>query len=194
VLSGPQVLGIISVGQIEELRFVDEVALGFIGLAAGGKLRLLELRSMWRSVIKLAVALLLAQFAMAFAACLALAQWDYGGGGGINPVVAVSSSADGGAGAGAAEAQQQQQQLQQQQQQQQQQQLLAAGHSASSPSSSPGAQDEFFMVPMSLDQRVAVAGLVASLMAACSPSSALAVVDECRARGRYTSVMMVLTY
>ena len=49
------------------------------------------------------------------------------------------------------------------------------------------------MVPMSLDQRVAVAGLVAALMAACSPSSALAVVDECRARGRFTSVMMGTT-
>eukprot|EP00937_MAST-01D_sp_MAST-1D-sp2_P007387 g7387.t1 len=49
------------------------------------------------------------------------------------------------------------------------------------------------MGEMSLPQRLAVASLVAALMAACSPSSALAVVDECRARGRFTSVMLGAT-
>ncbi len=50
VLAGPSVLGLIPHGAPEHLRFLDQISLAFIGLAAGGELYLKELRGHLRSV------------------------------------------------------------------------------------------------------------------------------------------------
>ena len=45
ILAGPHVLGLISEGAPEKLRFLDQICLGFIALAAGNELNYRELRS-----------------------------------------------------------------------------------------------------------------------------------------------------
>ena len=62
ILAGPWVLGLISEGAIEKLRFVDQIALAFIAFAAGGELYLKELRSRFKSIAWLTVGLVSSTF------------------------------------------------------------------------------------------------------------------------------------
>ncbi len=59
VLAGPSILGLIPHGAPEHLRFLDQIALAFIGFAAGGELYLKELRGHLRSVVWTTVGLVL---------------------------------------------------------------------------------------------------------------------------------------
>ncbi len=49
VVCGPYVTVMVTAADAEKLRWVNDVALGFIGLSAGGKLRLEEVRENWRA-------------------------------------------------------------------------------------------------------------------------------------------------
>ncbi len=50
IVAGPYVLGLVSLELTDKLRFVDEIALGFIAFAAGAELYLKELRSRFKSI------------------------------------------------------------------------------------------------------------------------------------------------
>jgi Kef-type K+ transport system membrane component KefB len=50
ILFGPYVLDFVSVGTVRELKLIDDLALTFIALAAGGELRIRELRERRRSI------------------------------------------------------------------------------------------------------------------------------------------------
>jgi Kef-type K+ transport system membrane component KefB len=51
ILFGPHALELISVGTVRDLKLIDDLALTFIALAAGGELRLAELRQRRRSIV-----------------------------------------------------------------------------------------------------------------------------------------------
>ncbi|MGK7312409.1 MAG: cation:proton antiporter [Candidatus Longimicrobiales bacterium M2_2A_002] len=50
VLAGPDVFGLLSTGDVEQLRLINEIALSLIALAAGGELRLEAVRERLRSI------------------------------------------------------------------------------------------------------------------------------------------------
>lgn len=50
LVAGPYVLGLISHGAIEQLRFVDQISLAFIAFAAGAEIHVGSLRGRWRSI------------------------------------------------------------------------------------------------------------------------------------------------
>ncbi len=62
ILVGPHVLGFIHVEALEKLRFIDEVSLAFIALAAGSELYLKELRDRLRSIRFITTGLVIATF------------------------------------------------------------------------------------------------------------------------------------
>lgn len=117
ILVGPYVLDLIHEDAVETLRFVDEVALGFIAISAGSELHLRELQGRLKSIAWVTLALTVATFLT------------------VSIVVF----------------------------------LLA--------STIP------FMRDMTTSVRVAVAILVGAIMIARSPSSAIAIINELRAKG-----------
>jgi len=50
ILAGPQVLQVVSAGSLARVHFLDQIALGFIGFAAGAHLYLPELKSRFRTI------------------------------------------------------------------------------------------------------------------------------------------------
>ena len=127
ILVGPFGLELLTSASVAGLRFVDETALAFIGLAAGAELHYRELRSRLRSIRWITFGLVVTTFTAVVSVVLALAD-------GI-PFVA-------GLGSGG---------------------------------------------------RLAVALLAGSVLIARSPSSAIAVVNELRARGPFTRTVLGVT-
>ena len=127
VLLGPEVSNFVTVETVSELRLIDDLALSFIALAAGGELRLAELRPRARSVM------LTLLFTVAF----------------VFPGVAA---------------------------------FVVAAQSLL-PFVPAGATSEL----------IAVAGIVGAVALARSPSSAIAIISECRARGPFTETTLGVT-
>lgn len=127
ILVGPYVLDLIHEDAVETLRFVDEVALGFIAISAGSELHLRELQGRLKSIAWVTLALTVATFLT------------------VSIVVF----------------------------------LLA--------STIP------FMRDMTTSVRVAVAILVGAIMIARSPSSAIAIINELRAKGPFTKTAIGVT-
>lgn len=62
ILAGPHVLDLVSESAVARLKFVDEIALGFIAFAAGGELYLREMRSSFRSIAWVTLGLVTSTF------------------------------------------------------------------------------------------------------------------------------------
>jgi Trk K+ transport system NAD-binding subunit/Kef-type K+ transport system membrane component KefB len=127
VLAGPSVLGMIPAEAIPKLRLVDQMALAFIGFAAGGELHLRELQRHLRTVALTTGGLVVSTFILGTIA----AAWFFQ----KIPVIAELGDL----------------------------------------------------------QRWAVAGLAGSILVARSPSSAIAIVRELRARGPFTRTALGVT-
>ncbi len=127
VIAGPSVLGMIPAEALPKLRLVDQMALAFIGFAAGGELHLQELRRHLRTVALTTGGLVLATFTLG----TITAAWLF------QRVPAIAELGD--------------------------------------------------------LQRWAVAGLAGSILVARSPSSAIAIVRELRARGPFTRTALGVT-
>lgn len=126
-LAGPSVLGMIPVEALPKLRFVDQIALAFIGFAAGAELHLRELRGRLRTIAWTTGGLVVTTFTIGtFAAYTLFAR-----------VPAIAGLGDAG--------------------------------------------------------RLAVAGLAGAILVARSPSSAIAIVRELRARGPFTRTALGVT-
>ncbi len=127
IIAGPYVLGLVSVELIESLRFIDEIALGFIAFAAGSELYLKELRSRLRSIGIISVSLI-----------------------SIVPIIGTIGV------------------------------LLLADYIP-------------FMQNLGLTERIAVAILAGTILVARSPSSAIAIINELRAKGTFTQTVLGVT-
>jgi len=127
MLAGPCVLGLISVEEVESLRFVDQISLAFIAFAAGGELYLKELQTRFRSIKWVTVGLVASTFILGTFTVLLLADFIP------------------------------------------------------------------FMRAMPVASRVAVAILAGAILVARSPSSAMAVVTELRAKGPFTQTTLGVT-
>jgi Kef-type K+ transport system membrane component KefB len=127
ILLGPQVSDFVTAETVHELKLIDDLALSFIALAAGGELRLSELRPRARSV---ALTLLFTVVV-------------------VFPGVALF--------------------------------VLAAKPLLP------------FIEPGATAQLLAVAGIIGAFALARSPSSAIAIISECRARGPFTETALGVT-
>lgn len=127
VIAGPSVLGMIPAEALPKLRIVDQMALAFIGFAAGGELHLQELRRHLRTVALTTSGLVISTFIMG----TITAAWLF------QKIPAIADLGD--------------------------------------------------------LQRWAVAGLAGSILVARSPSSAIAIVRELRARGPFTRTALGVT-
>jgi Kef-type K+ transport system membrane component KefB/Trk K+ transport system NAD-binding subunit len=127
VLVGPYGLDLISTETVESLRFIDEMALGFIAFAAGSELYLKDLRDRLKSIAWVTVGLVISTFTLGTAAILLLADYIP------------------------------------------------------------------FMRALPLTGRLAIAVLGGSILVARSPSSAIAIVNELRAKGPFTRTILGVT-
>ncbi len=64
IVAGPYVLDLISVEATLNLRFVDEISLGFIAFAAGGELYLKELKTRVKSIAWVTTSLVVCTFSL----------------------------------------------------------------------------------------------------------------------------------
>jgi Kef-type K+ transport system membrane component KefB len=127
ILLGPQVANLVTAETVAELKLIDDLALSFIALAAGGELRLAELRPRARSVMWTLLCTVV--FVLpGVAAFVVLAR----------PLLP-------------------------------------------------------FIEPGSTPQLFAVAAIVGAFALARSPSSAIAIINECRARGPFTETALGVT-
>ena len=124
---GPYALGFITADGLGSLRFIDQLSLAFIALAAGNELHLDELRDRLRSIAWVTVGLVVTTFVMGSAAVYLLAE------------------------------------------------MLP------------------FTASMGSGARIAVAMLAGSILVARSPSSAIAIVKEMRAKGPFTHTVLGVT-
>ncbi len=127
MMAGPYVLDIVSAGTLVRVQFLDEVALGFIGFAAGMELHLSEFRSRFRIIGWVTLSLVASTFVIAVVA-----------------IVLLSDAIP-------------------------------------------------FMEMMPVTERLAVALLAGAILVARSPSSAMAVINELRARGPFTRLALAVT-
>jgi Kef-type K+ transport system membrane component KefB len=127
ILFGPHVLGFVSTDTVKELKLIDDLALTFIAFAAGGELRLKELRNR-RKCILLTVVFLTSVVFLGIATFVVLGR-------GMFP----------------------------------------------------------FLVGRPLIHVVAVAALLGTFAVARSPSSAIAIISECKARGPFTEMVLGVT-
>lgn len=127
ILTGPDVLGLISDEAVASLRWLDEAALAFIAFAAGAEVHLKEFRSHFKSIRWITLGQVVATFGLVAAT------------------------------------------------------LLTIGDHVP------------FMRDMGPSSRLAVALLAGSVLIARSPSSAIAVVNELRARGPFTRTVLGVT-
>lgn len=127
IIAGPFVLGIFSTESLEHLRFLEEIALGFIAFAAGSELYLPELKGKLRSIGWITGSLIVTTLILGTGAIFMIANWIP------------------------------------------------------------------FMADMDTIERIAVAFLAASIMIARSPSVAIAVINELRAKGPFTQIALGVT-
>jgi Kef-type K+ transport system membrane component KefB len=127
VCFGPYLLGLVDDGTVAELRLIDDLALTFIALAAGGELRLDELRQRWRSIAFTVLFLTLIVFVGVAAFTLAAR--------GLLP----------------------------------------------------------FLEGRGIVELLVVAALLGTFAVARSPSSAIAIISECKARGPFTEMVLGVT-
>ncbi|MBU1344764.1 MAG: cation:proton antiporter [Proteobacteria bacterium] len=127
IVAGPYVLDLITKQATLNLRFVDEIALGFIAFAAGSELYLKELKTRVKSIACVTTGLVVATFSLTGLAVFFLADFIP------------------------------------------------------------------FMNPMPVPARIAVAILAGAILVARSPSSAIAVVNELRAKGPFTQTALGVT-
>ena len=127
LIAGPYVLGLIQVEVIENLRFIDEIALAVIAFAAGNELYIKELRDRIKSITWVTAGLVLSTFTLGSLTLIILAD-------------AIP-----------------------------------------------------FLRAMSITGRIAVAILGGAILVARSPSSAIAIVNELRARGPFTRTALGVT-
>ena len=127
ILLGPEVSNFVTAETAAELKLIDDLALSFIALAAGGELRLSELRPRARSVVWTLLLTVVLVFP-GMAAFVAVAQ----------PLLP----------------------------------FVKAGASS---------------------QLITVAGIIGAFALARSPSSAIAIINECRARGPFTETALGVT-
>jgi len=127
IIAGPHVLGLISVEACLNLRFVDEISLGFIDFAAGGELYLKELKSRLKSIAWITISLVVCTFSLTGLTFYFLS--------GFIP----------------------------------------------------------FMQTMPVEAKIGVSILAGAIMVARSPSSAIAVVNELRAKGPFTQTALGVT-
>ncbi len=74
ILAGPSVLAVVSAGSLERLHFLDQIALGFIGFAAGGALYLREYKGRFRSIRWVTLGLVVSTFTLSALMVLLLAD------------------------------------------------------------------------------------------------------------------------
>lgn len=127
ILAGPYVLGLISKPAIEHLRFIDEIALGFIAFAAGAELYLKEIRSRINSILSVTTGLVLSTFGLTSLTLFLVSDFIP------------------------------------------------------------------FMADMSIKGKVSVSLLAGAILVARSPSSAIAIVNELRAKGPFTQTVLGVT-
>jgi len=127
IVAGPYVLDIITREATLNLRFVDEISLGFIAFAAGGELYYKELKSRLKSIAWVTIGLVVCTF------CLTTLTF-----------------------------------------------FFLSGHIP-------------FLKPMSVVARIAVSILAGAILVARSPSSAIAIVNELRAKGPFTQTVLGVT-
>jgi len=127
IVAGPYVLDLISVEATLNLRFVDEISLGFIAFAAGGELYLKELKTRVKSIAWITAGLVVCTFSLTSLTFFFLS--------GFIP----------------------------------------------------------FMKTMPMTAKIAISILAGAIMVARSPSSAIAVVNELRAKGPFTQTVLGVT-
>ncbi len=127
LIAGPYVLGLLQVEVIENLRFIDEIALAVIAFAAGNELYIKELRDRMWSIAWVTVGLVLSTFTLGTLTLIFLADYIP------------------------------------------------------------------FLQAMPLSGRIAVAILGGAILVARSPSSAIAIVNELKARGPFTRTALGVT-
>ena len=127
ILAGPHVLQVVSTGSLERVHFLDQIALGFIGFAAGAHLYLPEFKSRFRTIRWVTLGLVVSTYTLSTLAVYMLA--------GAIP----------------------------------------------------------FMATLPAPARVGIALMAAAIMVARSPSSAIAVINELRASGPFTRMVLGVT-
>ena len=127
LLAGPYVLELITDNEMKQLRFIDEMSLGYIGIAAGSKLHWAEMRPLVRSIAWVTI-------------CLTIIEYVVGTGTII----------------------------------------LLADHLE-------------FLRSTTNAERYTIALLAGCMMIARSPSSALAVIQELKSKGRFTTLTFAVT-
>ena len=127
IIAGPFMLGLITEEAIKTLRFIDQLSLAFIALAAGSELYLKDLRSRLKSIKWMTIGLVAATFILGSLIVFVLADF-------------IS-----------------------------------------------------FMQNMTISSKIAVSILAGTIMAARSPSSAIAIVNELRAKGPFTQTILGVT-
>ena len=127
IVTGPFVLGLISVETTERLRFVAELSLAFIAFAAGSELYLKELRSRFKSIKFVTIGLVISTFTLGSLTVFILADFIP------------------------------------------------------------------FMQGLPVASRIAISILAGAILVARSPSSAIAVIKELRAKGPFTQTAMGVT-
>ncbi len=127
IVAGPYVLGLISVEACLNLRFVDEISLGFIAFAAGGELYLKELKTRLKSIAWITAGLVVCTFTLTGITFFFLSDFIP------------------------------------------------------------------FMNSMPMPAKISVSILAGAIMVARSPSSAIAVVNELRAKGSFTQTVLGVT-
>lgn len=75
LLAGPDILGIISRDSVNQLGFINQVALAIIALAAGNELVLKEYRSQFRSIAWVTIGLVVTTFSFGSLAMYLLTAW-----------------------------------------------------------------------------------------------------------------------
>ncbi|MDM8541288.1 cation:proton antiporter [Desulfococcaceae bacterium HSG9] len=127
IIAGPYILGLISSEAVLNLRFVDEISLGFIAFAAGGELYLKELKSRLKNIAWVTTGLVVCTFSLTGLTFFFLS--------GFIP----------------------------------------------------------FMQTMPMSAKIGVSILAGAVMVARSPSSAIAIVNELRAKGPFTQIVLGVT-
>ncbi len=127
IIAGPFMLGLITEEAIKTLRFIDQLSLAFIALAAGSELYLKDLRSRLKSIKWMTIGLVATTFILGSLTVFVLADF-------------IS-----------------------------------------------------FMQNMPISSKIAVSILAGTIMAARSPSSAIAIVNELRAKGPFTQTILGVT-
>ena len=127
MIAGPYVLGLLPEGGKENLRFIDEIALAFIALAAGSELYLKELRTRIRPIAWVTVGLVVCTFVLGSLGTLILIEFVP------------------------------------------------------------------FLRDLSATSQIAVSIITGTILVARSPSSAIAIINELRAKGPFTQLVLGVT-